>query len=103
MLSFCVCGQILNKMAVARPIPTCSYCGKSTAKGIYKDESLVPHFMRLIGDTFIRWEHKECNCKGAKKARKELKIAMDKWHKEHPFDLQKILDSKGAKGKQNGA
>ena len=97
-------------MAVARPIPTCSYCGKSTAEGIYKDESDVPSFLRIIGDTFIMWEHKECNCKGAKKARKEAKKArkeakkaMDKWHKEHPFDLQKILDSKGAKRKQNGA
>jgi len=43
-------------MAIARPTPTCPYCGKPTAKGIYKDESDMPSFFRLIGDTFIRWE-----------------------------------------------
>ena len=75
-------------MAVARPTPSCSYCGKPTAKGIYKDESDVPAFMRTFGDTFIKWKHKECNCKGAKKAPKEQKQAMDKWHKEHVFDLK---------------
>lgn len=69
-------------MAVARPIPKCSYCGKSTAEGIYKDESNVPSFLRIIGDTFIRWKHKECNCKGAKKARKEVKKEMDKQQKK---------------------
>jgi len=86
-------------MAIARPTPTCPYCGKPTAKGIYKDESDMPSFFRLIGDTFIKWEYKKCNCKGAKKARKEAKKARDKWLKEHPFNLQKILDSKGGQNK----
>ena len=81
-------------MALARPTPTCPYCGKATGKGIYKDESDVSRFMRLIGDTFLRWEHKECSCKGAKKARKEHKKAMEKLHKEHPIDWKKMFEGK---------
>lgn len=83
-------------MAVARPVPKCQYCGKPIAKGIYKDESDVPFFMRIIGDTFIRWDYKECNCKGARKARKEHK----KWVKEHGIDLNKIIED--AKSKRSG-
>lgn len=60
-------------MAVAHPTPKCSFCGKPTAEGRYKDESYIPSFMRIIGDTFLGWTHKDCNCKGAKKARKEAK------------------------------
>lgn len=81
-------------MALAHPIPTSSFCGKPTATGRFKDESKIPEFMKTIGDTFLGWTHKDCNCKGAKKARKEAKKSMDKWHKEHPFDLEAILKTK---------
>ena len=57
-------------MAVYRPTPTCSYCGKAIAKAIYKDQSDLHISMQLIGDTFIRWDYTQCKCKGAKKARK---------------------------------
>ena len=65
-------------MAVARPTPTCPYCGKPTATGKYKDQSNIPQLMRIIGDTFLGWDYKDCNCKGAKKSRKEHKKAMKK-------------------------
>ena len=84
-------------MAVARSIPTCSYCGEATATGRYKDESGVPPLMRIIGDTFLGWDDKECNCKQAIEARKNLRKEMDKWHKENPFDLQKAIDEKLAR------
>jgi hypothetical protein len=81
-------------MAIARKVPTCSYCGKPTAKGIYKDESNIPKFMQTIGDTFIRWDYKQCNCKEAVKDRKEHKKIMDKWHKENPLNLENIINKK---------
>lgn len=57
-------------MAVHRPVPTCSYCGKPTAIAVYQDQSDLPMSMRLIGDTFRFWNYKICKCKGAKAARK---------------------------------
>lgn len=84
-------------MAVYRPVPTCSYCGKETATGKYKDQSKTPPMLRIIGDTFLGWDYKECNCKEAKKARKELKKDMEKFHKEHPFDLEKAFGIKTKK------
>ena len=60
-------------MAVVRHKPTCSFCGKPIAKAIHKDYSGLPYMFRPIGDSFIGWEYKECNCKGAKAARKKIK------------------------------
>jgi hypothetical protein len=96
ILVLCAVVKQLNKMAVARAVPTCQYCGKATAKARHKDESNVPLSMRIIGDTFLGWDYKECNCKGARKARKEHK----KWKKEHGIDLNKIIEE--AKSKQDG-
>ena len=73
-------------MAVARPIPSCQFCGKPIAKAICKSYKDVPFFMQPIGDSFIRWEFFDCKCKEAKKARKEHK----KWKKEHGIDMSKI-------------
>jgi hypothetical protein len=50
-------------MAIYRKQPTCPYCGKVIAKGVYKDQSHLPFMMRVIGDTFLRWEYKKHNCK----------------------------------------
>jgi hypothetical protein len=65
-------------MAVAREIPKCFFCGKPIAKGIYKDQSKIPFMFRTIGDSFIRWEFHECNCKGAKAARKKARESAKK-------------------------
>ena len=50
-------------MAVYRPTPTCENCGEPIAKAIYEDESFLPPNQRLIGDTFLRWEYIDHNCK----------------------------------------
>lgn len=60
-------------MAVYRETPKCIHCGKPIAKGIYNNYEDLPRSMRPYGDSFIRWEYKECNCKESKKARKKLK------------------------------
>lgn len=60
-------------MAVFRPTPKCHYCGKSIAKGIYDQYKGVPKFMIPYGDSFIKWEYKECKCKRARKALKKMK------------------------------
>lgn len=73
-------------MAVYRQTPTCNYCGKSIAKAIYRDQSHLPTMLRVIGDTFIRWDYKKCKCKGAKKARKEMKKSAIK------LDINKFLN-----------
>lgn len=67
------CYKTFLAMAVFRPTPKCQYCGKPIAKGIYKSYKGVPNFMIPYGDSFIRWEYKECKCKGARKARKEMR------------------------------
>ena len=59
-------------MAVYRPTPKCSFCGKLIAKAIYDDQSDLPMSMRLIGDTFIRWDYFEHSCKGKRKAMKDM-------------------------------
>ena len=81
-------------MAVHHTAPTCPFCGKPTAEGIYRDESNIPSFMRIIGDTFIGWTHKDCNCKEAKKARKAHAKQIKAWSKEQPFTLQELIDKK---------
>jgi len=83
-------------MAVARPVPSCQFCGKPIAKAIHKSYKGVPFFMRPIGDSFIRWEFFECKCKEAKKARKEH----EKWKKEHGIDMSKIMEE--IKSKRDG-
>lgn len=49
-------------MAVYRETPTCWKCGKPNAKAIYEDQSNVPFYQQVIGDTFIRWEDVPCDC-----------------------------------------
>ena len=65
-------------MAVYRPTPTCPYCGKIIAKGVYKNQSKIPSMLRVIGDTFIRWDYIEHTCEGKKKADKEMEDFIDK-------------------------
>jgi hypothetical protein len=43
-------------MAVYREAPTCPKCGKKM-RGVYNKQIGVPVAMKLIGDTFLRWEH----------------------------------------------
>lgn len=75
-------------MAIRRPIPTCSYCGKPIAKAIFKKTSKL-----FFGDRFERWEYKDCKCKGAEEARKKLKDSgLDQ-------AIQKIIEK--GKEKQN--
>ena len=87
-------------MAVARTSPKCLHCGKPIAEEVHMDQSKIPVFQRLIGDTFIKWKYKYCNCKGAKKARKEFEKNMKKWHDEHPFDLEQAFKDKQSKKKK---
>jgi hypothetical protein len=59
-------------MAVYRKTPACPYCGKIIAKAVYKNQSHIPFMFRVIGDTFIRWDYIKHNCKGKRKADKEI-------------------------------
>jgi hypothetical protein len=43
-------------MAVYRTTPKCFKCGKKQI-GIYQNQSHLPMNLRIIGDTFERWEH----------------------------------------------
>lgn len=52
-------------MAVYREAPICPKC-KEPYKGLYRDESKLPVQMRLIGDTFIRWDIEGHVCKPKK-------------------------------------
>lgn len=61
-------------MAVYRPTPKCSYCGKIIAKAVYSKSGT--HF---IGDTFIRWDYMKHSCKGKRKADAEMLQAL-KYH-----------------------
>ena len=60
-------------------------------------------FCELLAIHLLGGNIKNVTAKEQRRHEKKKKKTMDKWHKEHPFDLQKILDSKGAKGKQNEA
>jgi hypothetical protein len=84
-------------MAIHRETPTCPFCGKPTAKAIYKDQSNVPWFMQMIGDTFIRWEEIKHSCKGMKQFEKECKKAA----KESGLDklIQEIRKKEQTNGK----
>ena len=64
-------------MAVFRKNPKCPYCGEIIAKGIYRDQSNIPSYMRVIGDTFIRWEYLDHTCDGKKKAQGEMAELID--------------------------
>ena len=61
-------------MAIFRPIPKCSFCGKSTVKGVYKSYKGIPSFLIPIGDSFLNWDSWECNCRGHRKWKKEMKM-----------------------------
>lgn len=48
-------------MALYRENPKCHKCG-GVIKGIYKDQTDIPVSMRIIGDTFIRWDWQNHKC-----------------------------------------
>lgn len=75
-------------MAVARPTPTCPYCGKIIAKGVYKNQSGIPFMLRVIGDTFLRWDYIKHTCKGKREADKKMKA-----------EIKKSIDEMKKKGK----
>lgn len=58
-------------MAIARTTPTCPFCGKAIAKAICNSYEGVPSFLVPIGDSFIRWEYFDCNCKDSKKLKRD--------------------------------
>jgi hypothetical protein len=83
-------------MAIFRPTPKCPYCGEVIAKAVYIDQSKIPSMMRLIGDTFIRWDYITHTCEGTKKAEAENK----KWREDHKYLLDafnKELEDKAKK------
>lgn len=47
---------------VLRQNPKCHLCGEDI-KGIYKDQSDTPAHLRIIGDTFLRWDYAGHKCK----------------------------------------
>lgn len=57
-------------MAIIRRTPTCHLCGAKIAKAVYKDQSKLPLQLRVIGDTFIRWEYIKHDCKKYKAGKK---------------------------------
>ena len=54
-------------MAVYRPTPKCPFCGKPIARAVHREVSIG-----FIGDTFVRWEFFDCNCKEYKKTTKAM-------------------------------
>lgn len=49
-------------MAVYREAPKCPHCGEDI-KAIHKDESHLPWYQQIIGDTFIEWDFRGHKCK----------------------------------------
>lgn len=48
-------------MAVYRESPLCPKCGHPI-DGIYQDQNDLPSHLRIIGDTFIRWNYEDHKC-----------------------------------------
>ena len=60
-------------MAIMRTAPTCAHCGAVIATAIYQDQSDIPPIMRIIGDTFIRWDYIYHECEAGKKFAEQIR------------------------------
>ncbi len=50
-------------MAMHRRTPKCPYCKVPIGTPVYQDQSHLPVNQQIIGDTFLRWEYIEHECK----------------------------------------
>lgn len=57
-------------MAIIREAPKCPDCGEYIGE-IHRNQSNVPFYKRVIGDTFIRWDWAGHKCKKDKATEKK--------------------------------
>ena len=75
-------------MAVYRKTPKCPYCGKVTAKAIYKRQN--PN-NPVFGDLFIRWGYKKHWCLKSAIAKKKQAKEFKKRMKEKGIDINNLF------------
>jgi hypothetical protein len=77
-------------MAIARSTPKCHFCGKPTATARHNNMG-----KNFVGDTFLGWIHKDCDCEEAKNERERIKKEQEKYFKQHPeLSMDNIFNKK---------